>query len=95
MASASRKSFLWLLRKGDHVLRRDELHIVAKGQQRAAEMMGANTSLHADQAGWHVGETLLDLSAGELLAQDDGATGIQANQVEAVFGDVDPKVATC
>ena len=33
----------------------------------------------------------LDLSARELLAQDNGAAGIQADQVEAVLADVDPK----
>ena len=33
----------------------------------------------------------LDLAARQLLAQDDGAAGIQANQVEGVLADVDPK----
>ena len=64
---------------------------MAKGQQLTAEMMGADARLHADQAGWHIGQTLLDLSARELLVQNDGAAGIQTDQVEAVLADVDPK----
>ena len=54
-------------------------------------MMGADTGFHADQAGWHVGQPSLDLPTRELLAQDDGAAGIQADQVEAVLADVDAK----
>jgi hypothetical protein len=69
----------------------DLIHIVAKGQQLSTEMMGSDTGLHADQAGWHVGETLLDLSPRELLAQDHGPAGIQADQVEAVLANVDAK----
>jgi len=38
--------------------------------------------------------TCLNLSAGELLAQDNGAAGIQADQVEAVLADVDAKGGT-
>jgi hypothetical protein len=33
---------------------------------------------------------LLHLPARNLLAQDNGPAGIQANQVEAVLADVDP-----
>ncbi len=50
-----------------------------------------DASYQTDQAGRHVGETLLDLSAGELLAQDNGAASIQTDEVEAVLADVDPK----
>ena len=79
------------LAEGLHELRRDQLHVMAQRQQLTAEMMGADTGFHADQAGGHVGQPCLDLSAGELLAQDNGAAGIQADQVEAVLADVDPK----
>jgi hypothetical protein len=54
-------------------------------------MMDTHTSLRADQTVGHVGKTCLHLSAGELLAQDNSATRIQADQVEAVLADVDPK----
>jgi hypothetical protein len=74
-----------------HELRRDQLHIVAQCEKLAAEMMGADARLHPDQAGGHIGEALLHLAAGELLAQDNGPAGIQADQVEAVLADVDPK----
>jgi hypothetical protein len=79
------------LAEGDHELRRDQLHVMAERQQLAAEMVGADAGLHADQADRHVGEARLNLPARELLAQDDGATGIQADQVEAVLADVDAK----
>jgi hypothetical protein len=59
-----------------HELRRDQLHIVAQGQQLTAAMMSANTGLHADQASWHVGQPSLNLPTGELLAQDNGAANI-------------------
>jgi hypothetical protein len=44
-----------------------------------AEVMSAATGFHADQAGGHVGQPSLDLAKRELLAQDDGATGIQTD----------------
>ena len=56
------------LAEGLHELGGDQLHVMAEGQQLTAEMVGADAGLHPDQAGWHVGETLLDLSARELLA---------------------------
>ena len=37
-----------------HELDRHELHIMAKGQQLTAEVMGSETSLHGNQASWHV-----------------------------------------
>ena len=77
--------------EGLHELGRDQLHVVAQGQQLAAEMMGADTGFHADQTGWHVGQPSLNLPPRELLVQDNGAAGIQADQVEAVLADVDPK----
>jgi hypothetical protein len=54
-------------------------------------MVRTNAGLHANQARWHVGEPSLNLPARELLVQDNGATDIQADQVEAVLADVDPK----
>ena len=64
------------LAEGLHELGRDQLHVVAQGQQLAAEMMGANTGFHADQTGWHVGQPSLNLPTRELLAQDNGAADI-------------------
>jgi hypothetical protein len=79
------------LAEGLHELDGDQLHLVTERQELAAEMMEADAGFHADQAGRHVGKAFLDLSAGELLAQDNGATDIQADQVEAGLADVDPK----
>jgi hypothetical protein len=64
---------------------------MAEGQKLPAEMVGADAGFHPNQAGWHIGEALLNLSARELLVQNDGAARIQADQVEAVLADVDPK----
>jgi hypothetical protein len=61
---------------GLHEPSRDQLHVVAERQQLAAEMVGADAGLYADQARGHVGETCLDLSARELLAQDDSPARI-------------------
>src|SRR3954451_19372426 len=60
-----------------HELCWDQLYIVAEGQQLTAEMVSPHTGFHADQATGHVGQPSLDLSAGELLAQDNGTAGIQ------------------
>jgi hypothetical protein len=76
---------------GLHEPSRDQLHVVAERQQLAAEMVGPDAGFHADQAGGQVGQTLLDLSAGELLAQDNRPASIQADQVETVLADVDAK----
>jgi hypothetical protein len=73
-----------------HELGGDQLHVVAQCEKLAAEMMGADTGFHANQAGWHVGQPSLNLPSRELLVQDNGPAGIQANQVEAVLADVDP-----
>ena len=52
-------------------------------------MMRPDASLHADETGRHVGEPRLDLTARPLLAQDDRATAIVADDVERVLADVD------
>jgi len=72
-----------------HELSPDQLHVAAERQRRAAEMVGSDASFHADQANRHVGQTLLDVSVGALLAQDNGPTSIKAKEVEAVPADVD------
>ena len=77
--------------EGDHELGGDQLPVMAEGPPLTAEMMSANTGLHANQADRHVGEARLDLAARELLAQDNGTPLIQADQVEAVLADVDAK----
>ena len=52
-------------------------------------MMRPDASLHADETGRYVGEPRLDLTARPLLAQDDRATAIVADDVERVLADVD------
>jgi hypothetical protein len=85
------KVVLVTLAERRHELRWDQLHIVAQGQQLTAEVMGSDAGFHPNETDRHVSEARLNLPARELLAQDDGATYIQANQVEAVLADVDPK----
>src|SRR5215467_2350122 len=51
--------------------------------------MGADTGLHANQAGREVGKPGFELAARELLAQNDGAALVEADEVEDVLADVD------
>src|SRR5215467_6263810 len=51
--------------------------------------MGADTGLHANQAGREVGKPGFELAARELLAQNDGAALVEADEVEGVLADVD------
>src|SRR5215467_11080256 len=51
--------------------------------------MGADTGLHANQAGREVGKPGFELAARELLAQNDGAALVEADEVECVLADVD------
>src|SRR5215813_8687283 len=51
--------------------------------------MGADAGLHADEAGREVGKPGFELAAGELLAQNDGAALVEADEVEGILADVD------
>ena len=58
------KVVLLSLRVRAHLFRRNQPGIMAKPSQPAAEMMGTNTGLHANQAGRHVdyvGDTMESL----------------------------------
>src|SRR6266436_6245813 len=77
------------LRVGADVLRRHQPGIVAQQPKPAAEMMGTDTGLHADQAGRHVGKLSFHLAARPLLPQHDCATPIEADDVERVLADID------
>src|SRR5215471_5638057 len=59
-----------------------EPRIVAKRMQPAAEVMGSDASLHADQSRWHVRQPGSNLAARPSLAHDDRATLIQADDVK-------------
>ena len=76
-------------RVGTHVLRRHQPRIMAKQSQLAAEMMRADTGLHADQAGWHVGKTRFHLATRPLLPQRNCPAPIQPDDVERVLADID------
>jgi hypothetical protein len=52
-------------------------------------MMSTDTSLHADQARWHVGKPCLHLVARPLLTQHKCAAIVQADNVERVLTDID------
>jgi hypothetical protein len=66
-----------------------QTHVVAKGRNAPAQVMGADAGLHADQAGRHVGQANLDLGPRQALAQRDGATLVEAEQMEGVLADID------
>jgi hypothetical protein len=68
---------------------RHQSGIVAGRLEPPARAVGADTGLHADQAGRQVGEPGLELPARQLPAQDDGAALIEADEVEGVLADVD------
>ena len=56
--------------------------VVAKRMQPAAEVMGSDAGLHADQTRWHVRQRGSDLAACPSLAHDDRTTLIQADDVK-------------
>ena len=62
---------------------------MAEGFEAAAQVMGADTGLHANEAGREVGNPGFELAAGELLAQNDGAALVEADEVEGVLANVD------
>ena len=57
--------------------------------QPAAEVMGSDAGLHADQARRHVRQPGSDLAARPSLAHDDRATLIQADDVKRILADID------
>src|SRR5262249_45751896 len=69
-----------------------ESGVVAEGFEPAAQVMGADTGLHADEAGREVGKPGFELAAGELLGQNDGAALVEAGEVEGVLSDGDAEV---
>jgi hypothetical protein len=56
--------------------------------QFAAEVMGSDAGLDADQARWRVREPSADLAAHPSLAHDDGATLIHADDVKRILADI-------
>jgi hypothetical protein len=58
--------------------------------QLPADVVGAAAGLHADQARWKGREAALQLRPGHLLPEHDGATAVEADQVEGGLADVDP-----
>src|SRR3974377_338775 len=70
-----------------------ESGVVAEGFEPAAQVMGAGTGPPAEEAGREVGNPGFELAAGELLAQNDGAALVEADEV--VFLPMSmPRVAT-
>jgi hypothetical protein len=57
--------------------------------QPAAEVMGSDAGLHADQTRRHVGQPSSDLAACPSLAYDDRAALIQADDVKRILADID------
>jgi hypothetical protein len=83
------------LRVWPHVLRRHQPGIVTKHLKPATEMMRTDTSLHADQARWHVGKPCLDLATRPLLTQRNCTALIEAYDVERVLADIDADHGNC
>jgi hypothetical protein len=54
---------LLALEEGLHELPRHQLHVVAKGEELTAQMMGADAGLHANQTRHHVREASCDLAS--------------------------------
>jgi hypothetical protein len=74
--------------EGLHVLGWDEPNIMAKSLELPADVVGARTGLHADQAGRDVRKPLSELSAGELDPQHDGPALILAHEMEGVLAQI-------
>src|SRR5215468_6770967 len=58
-------------------------------------MMGADASLHADQARWQVGKSRLHLATRPFLPQYDRTTPIVPYGVERVLADIDADHRDC
>jgi hypothetical protein len=58
---------------------------MAERLELAADVVGAGTGFHADQAGWDVGQALSELGPGELDPQHDGTALILTDEMEAVL----------
>ncbi len=77
------------LQKRLHILSRDEAYVVAEPLKLTADVVGAGTGFHADQAGWDISQALRELGSGELDAQHDGTALILTDEVEAVLAQID------
>ena len=53
--------------------------VVSQLRYRTSKVVRTHTHLDADQARRHVGKSCNDFVASNLLAQDDGASGIETN----------------
>jgi hypothetical protein len=79
------------LQKRFDVLGRDQAHVMAERLQLPADVVGARTGLHADQARRNVGQALRELEPGELDPQHDGAALVLTDKVEAILAQIDAK----
>ena len=68
---------------------RHQPRIVAERLELPTQVMRPDARLHADEATRHVGEPSVDLVARQLLAQNDRAHFVEADEVERVLADVD------
>jgi len=71
------------------ILGRHQPRIVPQRFEPAAQVMGADTGFHADEAGRQVGELGFELCARQLQAQNDGAALVETDEVEGGLADVD------
>ena len=76
------------LRIRTHVLRRHQTGVVAKPMELAAQMMRADTGLHADQARRHVRKSCFYLAPRPPLPQHDRAAVIKTYNVKRVLADI-------
>ena len=73
---------------------RHQPRIVAECLELPTQVMRPDACLHADEATRHVGEPDVDLVARQLLAQNDSAHFVEADEVERVLADVDADCPT-
>jgi len=64
---------------------------VAKRLKAPAEAVSPDTCVHDDDAGRHIGQANLDLGARPPLAQHDGSTVVEADEMEGILADVEAK----
>jgi hypothetical protein len=94
IASASRKSFFCPFEYG-RTYRADQPRIVAECLELPTQVMRPDACLHAVEATRHVGEPNVGLVARQLLAQNDSAHFVEADEVERVLiTDVDADCPT-
>src|SRR5258708_3321403 len=81
---------LLALRVRANILCGHQSGVVAKCPELPAQVVRADASFHADQAGRHLGESCRYLAARPFLPQHHRSTAIQANHMECILANINP-----